>query len=194
MPATIEKSPFNLLRQSTNAGMLPVGGRFALPECFDTRKQASAFIPQGNEATAMQADQPVLGTSLVAPGWSVWKYPDSYPDETLRGKPHKVSSIEHDKPALVLMCRPLDVQKQVNEAYGELSRRAMISEIKGETLSVAALPGGGIDKGMLPDTRLRGALGEEEEIAEADAGSAVVDPTLNLDSGRIETKTRKIKK
>lgn len=201
----ITQDKFPLLRAvggiHSNTG--PVGGRYVVPAEFDTKKFASAFYPEGNEVSAMESDQPVVGTSLTAPGWKVWKYPQYVGDGKNKeehpkaGKPHKVSSTSTDGKTLVLMFRPLAIQKQVNEAYGEVSRKLMINEIQGVTLQPAAATTdrGEPDRGMLTNRRLVGAGdGVDVEVDESDPGSAVVEPTLTQEEGKITIPPRKIKK
>lgn len=144
-----------------------LGGKFALPAEFDTTKHASSLVLEGNEVLAMQVDQPVVGTPYVAEGWQVWKYPEGHPQV---GQPHKVTGVKAGE-NYVLMFRPLEVQEQVNQAYGELSIQQMTAEVKGETLSV---PGTEQDPGMLTEERLAREIGAEKDRDEAMGRSTAV--------------------
>jgi hypothetical protein len=152
------RDPFSLLNRNDGLiGNSNLGGRYALPVEFDSNKYASAFYAEGNEAHAMQRDQPILGTALTAPGWKIWTYParrrtgeldekgklklnsKNEPlseDHPSAGEPHKVHSMEAKGQTLILMYRSLEVQQQVNEAYAQLSREITDAELSGETSAV----------------------------------------------------------
>lgn len=133
-----------------------LGGKFALPAEFDSTNLASSLVLEGNEVLAMQVDQPVVGTPYTSEGWTVWNYPEGHPQA---GQPHKVTGVKAGE-NYVLLCRPKEVQEQVNQAYGELSIKQMTAEVKGETLSV---PEAGQDPGMLTEERLSREIGVERD-------------------------------
>lgn len=157
---------YHLLNRNNINAASNLGGKFALPIEFDSTVLAGGFYAEGQEALAMESPQPMLGTPYTAPGWSVWKYPDtvtgSKPPQphTYAGKPHRVAGTKAGE-NFILMCRPLDVQHQVNSVYGELSTDMMVSEIKGET----NLAQGG-DPGILINSRLNTEIGKDQEIEE----------------------------
>lgn len=167
-----------------------LGGRFALPPEFDSSRYASAFVAEGNEVLAKQREEVLQGTCYTAPGWKVWKYPKTVKGETTEhpsaGERHIVVDAG-GKTKFVLMYRPLDVQKQVNEVYGALSTDRMINEIKGETVSSNQQD----DPGILSNQRLNRVHGKEPEIEEYVAPD-VVGATLNPSETQIKSKSRKI--
>lgn len=152
-----------LTRNNVNASS-NLGGKFALPIEFDSSVLSGGFYAEGQEALAMESPQPILGTAYTAPGWSVWKYPDTVAGtkqpHTYAGKPHRVAGTKPGE-NFILMCRPLDVQQQVNSLYGELSTDMMVQEIRGETN--LAQEG---DPGILINSRLEREIGKDREIEE----------------------------
>lgn len=201
---------YNLLRSRPDlATGANLGGRFAVPLEFDQSRNASAFYPEGNESFARQQDEIIQGTSLIAEGWKVWKYPEcsSIPelddegnqkkDETGRkifckhpnaGRPHKVPPLDRDGVVYVLHYRSLEVQNQVNQVYGDLSREAMVNEIRGETIGGTAPD----DPGMLSDQVLKREIGKEQEIEQLDGRSTVVHSAVEQSAGRVSRKKQKL--
>lgn len=127
-------------------------GLFNLPPTFDTKRWAAQWTEE-RSVEAMKMRQPILGAGASADGWEVWK------PEGAKGQPIKVTSVNGR--TYVLMCRPRHVQDQVNALYGNLSKKFINKEIKGETVA------GDInqDPGMLTEERLKqqggGSLSEE---------------------------------
>lgn len=161
---------YPLLKAESKLQNNAIGGRFVLPREFDSKKYASAFYAEGNECSSMTEPQPVLGTRYVAPGWKTWLYPKGH---TKADKPHKVGSLEKEGQTMVLMYRDIAIQKQVSEAYGEVSRIALVREIRGETISADD----GKSGGMISEEKLAKVLGSESGDGTDDPGSAVVKPT-----------------
>lgn len=181
------------------------GGRFALPAEFDTAKFAAGFYQKGQQVLAMQQQQVVVGTAYTAAGWQVWKYPgvaetnessskkkkkskgvDDITGENKAGRPHEVTSTGKDGATFVLMFRPIELQEQVNRAYGDLSLDQMVNEIRGDTLNPDAAGAGG----MLTHKDLRQAgdrdVEADREFEEHGAGqsAAVLPSNLPTGSGR----------
>jgi len=176
-PAGVPDHPnFNLLRRDDSLIQTNLGGRFSLPREFETTKLASGFYLEGQEAHAMRSEQVLIGTALLAPGWEPWKYPQ-YSDEAkkvahpLAGKLHKVAGTKEGE-NYILMCRPLEVQIQVNHAFGVASIERMTAEQRGETLTLG--PDAAGDPGMLTDARLREEIGVERDNDELSGRSTAV--------------------
>lgn len=161
----------------TRPGESNLGGDFALPIEFDSKKFASSFVPKGNAVTAAQGRQVLVGTNYTAEGWSVWKYPDTTPTGDLdeknkpvmmkhpkAGEKHEVTSRIKDGGTFTLMFRDKGVQQEVNEAYGQLSRQRMAQEVTGQTVAGANVTD---DPGMLGRGRLpseRAEMPEDEQF------------------------------
>lgn len=171
---------FSLLRSGTTHHNLNLGGRFSLPIAFEAKKFASKFAEEGNEVEAMQRDQPVMGTGYVADGWKVWKHPQT-------GETHKISPLDNKGSAFVLMYRPIEVQSQVNEAYGLLSIDNMAAEARGDTIA-GTDPNSREARSMLSTKHLSKVEGAEiaadAEYEESMGKSTVVASTLT-NSGRL---------
>lgn len=212
---SIEQSPkqdprFNLL--TTRAGHASgenLGGKFALPPEFESHRYASAFVLEGQEVLARQAPQPVLGTELISDGWTVWKYPGKLEkteegkkskknrgvpelkagsEHPLAGQPHKVVGDKLGE-NYVLMFRPIEIQRQVNLAYGETSRLATVAEVRGETLQPLVNTPGMLTSKQL--TREERDLEAEREFEEHGGGrTAVVGSEDMQQSGSFRTRRR----
>lgn len=206
---------FSMLRPS-NANFQSAGGRFSLPPEFDTIRFASAYHPEGNEAAAMRMPQPVVGTGWEADGWEIWKYPshtdqqkvdedgdlvfdkDKKPifiEHPSAGEPHRVSSLERGGPTYVLMFRPIEVQNQVNEAYGLLSIDNMVAEARGDTIA-GHDPNDKEAQSMLSTkalNRVEGAIVEADREYEERLGrSTVVQSSIPANSGRLTKPPKKL--
>lgn len=212
--APIASRNFSLLR-SGNTQNGNVGGRFALPREFDSSRFASSFVAEGNEVESMAGEQPVMGTGYVADGWTVWKYPTkgkpvvdenfepvldkagqpTFEEHPSAGKTHRISSQERGGPTYVLMCRPIEVQKQVNEVYGLLSIDNMTAEVRGETVA-------GQDpatmQSMLTERQLKkaegGAIDADRAYEEGLGQSKVVHSSLTSTSERLTKPSKKVSK
>lgn len=199
-PGASMADPFSALKRNDSLTSTNLGGKFALPAEFDTTKLAAGFYQEGQEALSMEADQPVVGAPFMSEGWKPWKYPPErasgkYDEKTkeplmekhpLAGQPHKVHGTKAGE-NFVLMCRPLEVQAQVNHVYGILSIEQMTREQRGETLSV---PEAANDPGMLTDARLKQEIGAEQEIEQAQGRSTAVH--MSVPQGRIERSHQRV--
>jgi len=121
-------------------------GQFALPANFDKNRFASKFVKIGNEVRAAEARQSLVGTGYTADGWAVWKND--------AGEYHSVTVADG---TYVLMFRPIDIQQGVDKVFGDLSRKRMLSEKRGETIDGKPVK----DTGMLTEDRLTRILGSE---------------------------------
>lgn len=183
---------FSLLRERGAMENTSIGGRFSLPKEFDSQRFASSFHAEGNEAQAMTTPQPVMGTKYEAEGWEIWKYPVGSNQE---GKPHRVPSLDKGGQTYVLMCRSIEVQAQVNEAYGQLSRANMVAEARGETVG-GDDPNSEENRGMLSTKQLdkvEGAILEaDREFEERMGKETVVHSTLPSNAERLKSKPKKL--
>lgn len=192
------QSPFKHLQPLQSLkGETNLGGDFALPVEFNSKKYASSFVPKGNAVTAAQGRQALVGTNYTAEGWSIWKYPDEIPTGDLdeKGKPemmkhpkagekHEVTSRIKDGGTFTLMFRDKGVQEEVNRAYGELSRDRMAQEAVGQTVAGANVTD---DPGMLGGKRLpseRAEVPEDEQY----------EPPVIVESGSLPTDQNIVKK
>lgn len=212
---------FSMLRGSSAQNHLNLGGRFALPYEFDSQRFASAFVAEGNELQAMTLDQPVIGTGWVSDGWEVWKYPKFtnqqkidedgdpvfasnakkekvpvYAEHPQAGLPHKVPSTDRNGQTHVLMFRPIEIQNQVNEAYGLLSIDNMTNEVRGDTIA-------GMDReskeaaSMLTNQQLNIVERDIDSDAQFERGlgkSTVVHTSIPSNSGRLTKPPTKLSK
>lgn len=168
-----KQEPFKRLQSlQTVPGDSNLGGDFALPREFDAKRFASSFVPKGNAVTHAQGRQILVGTNYTAEGWHIWKYPTTIPTGTLdeKGKPvmekhpkadekHEVTSRIKDGGTFVLMYRDKEIQNEVNQAYGNLSRERMQAEVTGQTVAGANVE---VDPGMLGKGRLPDSHEDEE--------------------------------
>lgn len=120
--------PLNLLQSVQKMKAPVIGGPFALPVEFESDKYAAQFAPVGNATKALKGPQIVEGTQYTAEGWLTWKHP-------VTGKPHKVTERRKDGETFILLYRPQEIQKQVNQAYANLSRERMHMEVTGRTVA-----------------------------------------------------------
>lgn len=179
MAIEVTKSPFSLLKSGSVRDGMNQGGSFKLPANFDQGGLAAGFYLE-SEVPSMQADQTLHGTKFSAPGWAVWKEPDFLlgtktpnPD---KGKKKTVTTRDKVPEVYVLMCRPMDVQQQVNEVYGMLSRERMDNEIATSAAFTSQ------DTGMLSDERLKSEIGAEAEAESIQRGHAVA-PVMHGGNG-----------
>lgn len=117
-----------------------------------------------------------------------------YEENPSSGQPHEVHSQEQNGPTYVLMCRPIEVQNQINEIYGLLSIDNMTAEVRGDTIG-GAKPD---DPGMLTDPRLANTHVDSDIAADRAAEehlgrSSVVQSTLQSNqSSRLTKPPRKL--
>lgn len=193
-PKPLGASNLNLLRKVP--GQLSgqnLGGRFALPIEFDQGKYAAAFYQKGQQVMAMQQDQVIVGTEYATPGWQVWKYPGVAEKKKERGKvdkaataedkagrPHEVTSQSKDGATFVLMFRPLELQRQVNRAYADLSREAMINEVRGDRPAVTS------GDGILTNAMLK-SVGERDIEADREFEESGAGRTAAIEENELPT-------
>jgi hypothetical protein len=125
---------------STPKNASPItAGPFTLPEDFDQKKFAAKWVKCGQQAAAAENREYIPGTTLTADGWKVW--------QGMAKKPHKIplATGEH-----VLLCRPRDVQDDVNAICGNVGKERLLQEKRGETTGGVPLN----DPGMLSDDKI----------------------------------------
>lgn len=179
----------NLQPLQTLSGDSNLGGDFALPREFDSKKFASSFIPKGNAVIAAKGRQTLIGTSYTADGWQVWKYPAEDSDEKPHpkaGESHEVTERSKGGGTFVLMYRSQAVQVEVNQAYGEVSRQRMSMEATGQTVAGANVTD---DPGMLG----KGRLPSEPNLEEFEPPQTVEGLALPADQ-KITKKSNKLSK
>lgn len=164
--ATVAKQPFDRLVYNDGQTNGKGNGLFCLPAEFDNVAFASAYVEE-NEVGPRQQKAPIEGSIYSAPGWSVWRYPDTIPDgvddkgklkvakHPKAGQFHVVTSQNGKK--YTLMFRDIEIQQQVNEIQGLVSRERLDVAIES-----GAVPGA--DGSLLGNDRL-----PREAAAERDA-------------------------
>jgi hypothetical protein len=129
----------------TPVGGGPDAGLFNLPPEFDRKKYAAEWVESGQVEMKRQR-QVLQQAGVTADGWEVWK-----------ANPEAEPTIVHasGNKKFVLMCRDINVQRQVNAIFGNVSKSILAREIKGETVAGEGLQ----DPGMLNEDRLRREIG-----------------------------------
>lgn len=125
----------------------PVGGgagHFTLPSEFNQQLFAAHWALVGPAVESAKQLQPILGTNKAAQGWEVWKFPKGSKNAE---KPHKVSVKNGE---YVLMFRKKSIQNNVNAIYGNVSKRHLIREQRGESIGGAVIR----DPGVLNNERI----------------------------------------
>lgn len=133
-------------------------GLFNLPPGFDSKKYAAEWVEEGQVMFKKQR-QSIPETGMSADGWDVYKHTT---DESKTGKRYTV--VNSKNKTFVLMVRPRQVQDDVNALCGNVSKKRIQREIKGETVAGNAPA----DSGILPEHRLGGADGGSFEAGGGD--------------------------
>lgn len=131
-------------------------GIFNLPPNFDIKKFAVEWVEEGQVPFKKQR-QSLPGAGASADGWEVYKGVD--------GKDKQTMTTNGAGKKFVLMVRPKQLQQDVNALLGNVSKKRITREIKGETVAGAQPQ----DPGMLPESRLR-----EEKTGSSDDGDIVM--------------------
>ncbi len=85
-------------------------GEFMLPATFKSKELSSKYVKL-SEVEAHKVERPMAGLPYAEPAWTVWLSGDK--------TPHYVQSGDTK---FVLLCRPLQQTRAVEEAYAEHSR------------------------------------------------------------------------
>lgn len=163
-----------------------IGDKFVTPHDFDKNRLASRWVIDGPEVQEAQQDEVLAYANARAKGWTVWtrfealeiedqvefdrlkEIKNRSQDEEkaynkLNGKRKKVPYTRVvGKHKFVLMYRPIELQKAINQCYAAESRARVNLELKGETN--AANDSG--DPGVLSNAdlkRFRKLDGEEDQ-------------------------------
>lgn len=170
--ATVATDPFHrLVLNNSPFNNLGSGGIFALPPEFNRKKFASAFVAEDEVATRQQ-QAPIEGSIYSAPGWAVWVYPNTIqvgvdekgkPKEDKHSKAGQLHTVScSNKVKYVLMYRDAEIQQQVSEIQGLVSRERMDVAIE-----TGAVPGA--DSSILGNDRLpRDLLQEAQQREDAE--------------------------
>ena len=127
-------------------------GIFTLPANFDRQEHAAKWVKVGHSVAAAANREHLVGTSLTADGWEVWK--DGKTPAT--GVPHKIPAASGE---YILLFRSRKVQDAVNAIYGNVGKERMQQEKRGQTTGGVPIT----DNGMLGEERLSRATGESNE-------------------------------
>lgn len=200
-----EQAPFHLLvDEGTVTDFANLGGKLALPREFDTKQFAAAWYMKGNEVESKRGKQPLLGTKYSAPGWEVWNFPEERPTGKMdeksgkpvmekhpnAGKTHEVTLAGKEAGTYVLMYRSADIQEQVNQVYGQLSRERLVGEVRGQTLTLAGSPE---TSGMLTDDQLSQLIGAEAQNEGRDGQQTVIHSALGGNSAEhLKGRTQRV--
>lgn len=130
----------------------PNAGYFNLPPEFDQKKFVSQWSKKGSEVEQAQQVQPIMGTNYGADGWTVWKYPQGHEQAG------RLKEVVLKSGTYVLMFRPRPLQEAVNAICGNVSKRHLLSEQRGETLAGKPIP----DPGILTDEQIKRGTGLRE--------------------------------
>lgn len=130
-------------------------GMFNLPAGFDTEVYAAEWAEE--KSVPFKAQRQVLPqTGMTADGWVPWKLkPSDKPTFVTDGRGRKY----------FLLCRPKSIQRQVNALFGNVSKKVINREVKGETITTAK-GDATQDPGMLSEKQLvqtEGSIGVEQE-------------------------------
>lgn len=128
-------------------------GMFNLPPDFDTKKFAAEWVEE-SQVEFKQQRQNLPGCNATADGWTVWK-------KNTKDSPIKVKG--SGSKTFVLMCRSLEVQKQVNALYGNVSKKQFNREVTGGTVAGEGLQ----DPGILTEKSLQRVIGKETAVEES---------------------------
>lgn len=132
-------------------------GLFQLPPAFDQTVHAAEWVEEGQVPYKRQR-QNLPQTGMSADGWEVWK---------LEPKDKATIVTNGSGKKFVLMCRSRLIQDQINALYGNVSKKLINREVRGETVAGEA----GQDPGILTEARLKRTEG---------GGSMAEDSTLQL--------------
>lgn len=133
-------------------------GRLSLPPEFNSNQFVGKWVKQGPSVAMAKQRVPIPSESVVADGWAVWE------DKNKKPCIRTISS-----GAFILMFRPRVLQEAINKIHGNQSRKRMLDEAQGKT--VTSLDGGlNGDRGMLTPDKLATIPGlrESEPTFEGD--------------------------
>lgn len=138
------------------------GGMFQLPPKFDRTRYSAQWEEEGPKAEALLQPQHLMGLNLVADGWAIWKDPET-------GQDRRVTSGSGKK--YILLCRPAEIQDEINALYGDKSKADIYKAQTGEVIPNEG--GSGAPHGMLTSDMLKGVDGHDEEAPVAPTPNTV---------------------
>lgn len=156
-------------------------GRFPLPTGFDSRQFSAKWVEHGPKVSMAQEREIIQSEGVTVPGWQVWK--------DKNGKPcfRTIS-----KGAFVLMFQPKALRQAINKLRGNQSRRRMVKEAVGETVSANPQD----DKGVLSAKRLQeigiertGEPAFEGDVKMNDLSSGVAEEATTIPTRRPKPNT-----
>lgn len=147
-------------------------GSFPLPPEFDRNKHSGQWVKNNHRVNRAKEPEIIRSEGVVADGWAVWKHP----------KNQKPCIRTVNSGAFILMFRPKALQTAVNAAYGNVSKRRMIQEAEGETLSVGTLESG-TTQGMLPKRILDAVSGQRGNVEPAFEGNVAFNQLQETEAG-----------
>lgn len=154
----------------------PNAGIFSLPAEFDRTKFAAQWVQKGHDVARKQQREHLIGTpNVTADGWTVWKQPG-------KNTPYIATT---SKAEWILMCRPVEIQRNVNAAYGNVGKQRMIKE----KLTSATAASEQQATGMLSDDRLTQAgyrehvdVSQEVVLNKVEMTPRVTTPPLEIET------------
>jgi hypothetical protein len=146
-------------------------GIFTLPADFDTKKFASKWVKRGAAADAVIGQREhIVGTNFTADPWEVWR--DG------KNKPHSNKAKDGE---YVLLCRPRQIQDEVNAIYGNVGKQRQLAEKRGETAGGVQV----LDPGFLGDDRLSKVIGSEGSAQDGEVILNKVTPVMRVSTPAI---------
>lgn len=121
-------------------------GRLSLPSDFDAKRYAAKWALKGHGVSAAREKQTIAFASCTAAGWEVYKSNGRMVTRVL------------GRDTYILMIRPKELQETVTKLFGNLSRRRISAEAKGETV-LGGQPND--DAGILRNEDLNRTMGKE---------------------------------
>lgn len=151
-----------------------LSGALSLPVEFDRNKYAAKWVEKGFQTQQAMQEQHISAT-IIADGWIVWKHKSQICQRILSGK------------AYILMCRPKELQQQINAICGNLSREKVVREHSGQTSSGQPLE----DHGILSTQELQ-AVERDPESSESLSRALPLNQIKPLGSQATEKPKRKL--
>jgi hypothetical protein len=147
-------------------------GSFPPPPEFDRNRFSGKWVKNNHQVSRAQESEVIRSEGVVAAGWGVWKNP----------KTQKPCIRTVNSGAYILMFRPKTLQQAVNAAYGNVSKKRMIQEAEGETLSVGTLESG-TTQGMLTKKTLDAVAGNRGNAESSFEGQVVLNSLTTVEHG-----------
>lgn len=160
------------LEEIKNPGGAPDAGLFNVPPGFPIDRFAVEWVEEGMVIFKQQR-QNIPDSGISADGWEVWKGVSG------KDKPIKVSTAKGKN--FVLMVRPKQIQEQVNALCGNISKKRIRREVKGETVAGNAPD----DSGILTEQQLKGS--HEGSSFENEMGDTQLNEIADREPSAVQT-------